>query len=68
MVYDRAYNSVILAGGYQRREGVWNETDEMFLLTNVGKEDSKWEALPCKLPWAMADHELLIIVIVICLF
>ena len=60
IAWDRVCNSVILVGGYQRREGKWKGTDEMYLLTNVGKEDSRWEKLPCKLPWAMADPEVLI--------
>ena len=59
MAWDPRNNSLILAGGDQHRDGEWNVTDEMFLLTNVGEKDSKWKPLPCKLPHAMNDPELL---------
>ena len=60
MAWDRADNSVVLAGGDQRKEGTWHVTDQMFILPNVGEEGSdQWKELPCKLPCAMADPEML---------
>ena len=61
MTWDSTNNAVILAGGDQDKDGNgdWKMTDQMFRLTNVGREDSKWELLTCKLPMPMADPELL---------
>ena len=58
LVWNRSNNSVVLAGGNQHRgklDNPWNETNQMFLLTNVSSEDAKWEELQCKLPHAMKD-------------
>ena len=55
MAWDRTNNSVVLAGGNQRRDGEWKVTAEMFLLINVGEVNSEWVHLQCKLPHAMED-------------
>ena len=59
MAWDHINYSLILAGGDQHRDGEWNVTDEMFILTHVGLEGSKWKPLSCKLPYPMKDPGLL---------
>ena len=59
IIWDPTNNSLILAGGDQRKNGRWNMTAEMFKLNNVGERNSKWEQLQCELPSPMIDPELL---------
>ena len=60
MAWNENDNSLILAGGDQFKNGNWNETSDMFQLTNVGTENTTWEKLESELPSAMASPELLI--------
>ena len=66
MFNNREYESInkflILVGEiyYMARDDKWIATDNVYRVTNVGKINSLWEQLPCKLRLPMASPELLL--------
>ena len=58
MAWNREDNALILAGGDQFKNGNWNATSDMFQLINVGKDNSVWKELSCKLPLALICEKL----------